>query len=67
MVRERLRQQGRHILALVLRYLSGDAKTDLQSLAEDMDSIQFTYKEYDWSQNFFLKGLRMDLEAMQTS
>ena len=39
------------ILALLLRYLSGDAKTDLESLAEDMDSIQFTYKEYDWSQN----------------
>ena len=39
------------IVALLLRYLSGDAMTDLESLAEDMDSIQFTYKEYDWSQN----------------
>ena len=39
------------ILALLLRYLSGDARNDLESLVEDMDSIQFSYKEYDWSQN----------------
>ena len=39
------------ILALLLRYLSGDARNDLEALVEDMDSIQFSYKEYDWSQN----------------
>ena len=39
------------ILALLLRYLDGDARNDLESLIEDMNSIQFSYKEYDWSQN----------------
>ena len=39
------------IVALLLRYLSGDAKEALELLAEDVDSIQLKYKEYDWSQN----------------
>ena len=39
------------IVALLLRYLSGDAKEGLELLAEDVDSIQLRYKEYDWSQN----------------
>ena len=39
------------IVVLLLRYLSGDARKDLESLAQDLDSIQFSYKEYDWSQN----------------
>lgn len=39
------------IVALLLRYLTGSAREQLALMSEDPDSIEFSFKEYDWSQN----------------
>ena len=39
------------IVALLLRYLTGSAREQLASMSEDPDSIEFSFKEYDWTQN----------------
>ena len=38
------------IIALLLRYLTGSAREQLASKWEDPDSIEFSFKEYDYSQ-----------------
>lgn len=39
------------IVALLQKYLTGNAHKQLESISADPDSIEFSYREYDWSQN----------------
>lgn len=39
------------IVALLLKYLTGNAKKQLESISRKPDSIDFSYREYDWDQN----------------
>ena len=39
------------IITLLQKYLTGSAKEQLASMSAESDSIDFTYREYDWSQN----------------
>ena len=39
------------IVTLLQKYLPGSAGEQLASISGDPNSIKFTYREYDWSQN----------------
>lgn len=39
------------IISLLQKYLTGRTRDRLASISGDPDKIEFTYREYDWSQN----------------
>lgn len=39
------------IVTLLQKHLTGSAREQLASISGDPSSIEFTYREYDWSQN----------------